>query len=570
MIKTTKNLKKILSNKDFKILYIIFFLMVINGLIEAFSIGILIPLLSVFFIETANSAINNYLLNILEFLNLGNSVQILLMITFSIYVFKYVYLIFFTAIKSKFLLNLNSQLKTKMFRGYIDQPLTFHSNTNSSFLISTIDKEVGIFINNYLSSSLMLLMNCLTSIFIVTLLLIVNFKVTLIILLIFMFFLILSNKLFSSKLKKIGLERQKNEKFYMKYLRQGLDGIIEVKMLNFKEKLIKNFFFHINKIVKIGVIRSIIGILPKVLFEFIFVSIVFAIIAYTHYSGNSLDRIFTTLVIYATAAFRLMPAMNAISFNYQKRKFASAALNNISDTFKNFKKSNENSLVLENQFHEIKFNKFIKIKNLTFFYPDTKSPIIENLEIEINKEDKIGIIGSNGSGKTTLLSLICGLLKPSLGTIEADNINIHDNINYWQKKIGYIPQTIYLFDESLSRNICLSQEVDENKINKIIKKCQLEDLVSKLPQGLNTLIGERGSKLSGGEKQKIAIARALYRDPEILLFDEFTSAMDLETENRFVEEINSKYNEKTIIIVSHRESALKHCNKIYNMDNKLS
>ena len=141
--------------------------------------------------------------------------------------------------------------------------------------------------------------------------------------------------------------------------------------------------------------------------------------------------------------------------------------------------------------------------------------------------------------------------------------------NFWQKKIGYIPQTIYLFDESLSKNICLSQKIDENKINKIIKKCQLENLVLKLPQGLNTSIGERGAKLSGGEKQKIAIARALYRDPEILIFDEFTSAMDTQTESDFVEEINSKYNEKTVIIVSHRESALKYCNKIYNMDNKI-
>lgn len=569
MIKTIKNFKKILSDKDFNYLYIIFFLMVINGFIEALSIGILIPLLSVFFIETANSTISNFLLGFLDFFNLENSVLILLVIIISIYIFKYLYLIFFTAVQSKYLLNLNSKLKTKMFRGYIDQPLTFHTNTNSSFLISTIDKETGIFINSYLSSSLMLMMNCLTSIFIVTLLLIVNFKVTLAILLIFLLFLILSNKIFSSKLKKIGLERQTNERLYMKYLRQGLDGIIEIKMHNLKDNVINSFFFHLNKIVKIGVIRSIIGILPKVLFEFIFVSMVVVIIAYTYYSGNSLDRIFTTLIIYATAAFRLMPAMNAISYNYQKRKFASAALNNIIATFNDFKITDDGSMVSESKENQIKFNKHIKIKDLNFSYPKTKYSIIKNLDIHINKFDTIGLIGSNGSGKTTLLSIICGLLKPSRGSIEIDGMNINKNINFWKKKIGYIPQTIYLFDESLSKNICLSQKMDENKINKIIKKCQLENLVLKLPQGLNTSIGERGAKLSGGEKQKIAIARALYRDPEILIFDEFTSAMDTQTESDFVEEINSKYNEKTVIIVSHRESALKYCNKIYNMDNKV-
>ena len=396
MIRTAKNLKKILSKKDFSFLYIIIFLMIINGFIEAFSISVLIPLLSVFFVETANSTISNFLLGFLEYLNLENSVLILLVITFSIYLFKYFYLIFFTAVQSKFILNLNSKLKTKMFRGFIDQSLIFHTNTNSSFLISTIDKEVGIFINNYLSSSLMLLMNCLTSIFIVTLLLIVNFKITLVILMIFLFFLILSNKIFSSTLKKIGLERQINERFYMKYLRQGLDGIIEVKMLNLKDKVSDGFSFHLNKIVKIGVIRSIIGILPKVLFELIFIGIVFAIITYTYYySGNSLDTIFTTLIIYATAAFRLMPAMNAISHNFQKRKYATAALNNIIATFNDFKNTKSSSIIKEKQENQIKFDKYIKIKDLNFSYPDTEDPIIKHLDIHVNKFDTIGLIGSN-------------------------------------------------------------------------------------------------------------------------------------------------------------------------------
>ena len=157
-----------------------------------------------------------------------------------------------------------------------------------------------------------------------------------------------------------------------------------------------------------------------------------------------------------------MPAMNAISYNYQKRKFASAALNNIIATFDDFKNSSGSSIIKVKQENLINFDKYIKIKDLNFSYPNTKYPTIKNFNIHINKFDTIGLIGSNGSGKTTLINIICGLLKPSEGSIEVDGVNINKNIYFWQKKIGYIPQTIYLFDESLSKNICLSQDIDEN------------------------------------------------------------------------------------------------------------
>ena len=562
-MRTSAILKKILSKKDYRFIFVIFFLMLCSSFIEAFSIGILIPLLSVFFTETANTTISDYLLSFLDLLNLQNSVYILLSFTFLIYIFKYIFIILYNVTQSKFILGLNASLKTKMFDGFIDKPFIFHTNTNSSTLISTIDKEVGIFINNFLSPSLMLLMNCMTSAFIVALLLLVNFKVTVIILMIFLFFLIFSNKFFSSKLKFIGKERQKHERFYMKYLQQGLGGILEVKMLNFKKILVDNFFFHRNKIANIGISRVVIGVLPRIMLELLFIIIVFSIIAYTHYVGDSLDKIFSTLIIYATAAFRLMPAMNAISYSYQKIKFSDAAVNSLVDSFDSFIKDS----TISNSIN-IDFNDSIKIQNLSFCYPGAKKNIIHNLSFDIKKGDKIGIIGGNGSGKTTLLSLICGLLEPSNGTIKVDDKKIAENLNEWKKKIGYIPQNIYLFDDSLSKNISLAEDIDLKKINDVIERSQLKNLIMNLPDGVNTIIGEKGSKLSGGEKQKIAIARVLYRNSEIMLFDEFTSAMDLDSENKFIEEINRKYSEKTIIIVSHRKSALKYCKKIYNMDNQ--
>ena len=187
------------------------------------------------------------------------------------------------------------------------------------------------------------------------------------------------------------------------------------------------------------------------------------------------------------------------------------------------------------------------------------------------KKENIGIVGGNGSGKSTLLSLICGLLKPINGSIKIDNLDVGEHFDAYIKLIGYIPQNIHLIDDTIEKNISLGSEITKNnkeKIMSVIKKAQLEKLILTLPDGIDTHVGEDGSNLSGGERQKIGIARALYRNPEILVFDEVTSAMDLETEKIFIDEINKEYSDKTIIIVSHRLSALKYCKKIFNMDNK--
>ena len=197
--------------------------------------------------------------------------------------------------------------------------------------------------------------------------------------------------------------------------------------------------------------------------------------------------------------------------------------------------------------------------------------VIKNLNFEIKKKENIGIIGRNGSGKSTLLSLICGLLIPTKGTIKIDELDVGKNFDEYIKLIGYIPQNIHLIDDTIEKNISLGADIFKDKKEKlmsVIKKAQIEELISTLPKGMDTFIGEHGSNLSGGEKQKIGIARALYRDPEILIFDEVTSAMDLESEKKFVEEINKEYSDKTTIIVSHRLSALKYCKKIFNMDNQ--
>jgi len=459
-----------------------------------------------------------------------------------------------------------------MFQGYMDRSYQFHTTVNSSTLISNITSEVSKFTNLYLGPILQIALHTLVTIFIIAALLVVNFKATVIVMIIFLFCLLITTLLFSKKLNKIGELNQHHDRSILRYLRQGMVGMIETKILALQKVYTEKHFLHANNRVKLGITRYMIALFPKIFFEFVFLSIVFALIVFAEITKLiSTQDIFLTLVIYAAAAMRVMPSLAAITQAYQKIKYANPSTKLVIDEFESFKQKKIKSIELnKNNFKKINFSKSIIIKDLLFYYNKNKE-IIKNVNFEILKKENIGIVGGNGSGKSTLLSLICGLLEPIKGTIKIDDLDVSKNFDAYIKLIGYIPQNIHLIDDTIEKNISLGSEITENnqeKIMSVIKKAQLDKLILTLPDGIDTQVGEDGSNLSGGERQKIGIARALYRDPEILIFDEVTSAMDLETEKTFISEINKEYSDKTIIIVSHRLSALKYCKRIFNMDNK--
>ena len=565
------NLKKIISKKKYRFLYVIFFLMLINSFLEAISIGILLPFLSFTFNDVGNENIIKYFEFILDFFNLESSSLSFLYILFGIYIFKYIYVFLYSRIQAKYLGNLKTELQIRMYGGYLDQPFQFHNNINSSVLIRNITSEISKFINQFLSPILQIFLNTLMIAFIIIMLLIINFKVTIIVMLIFSVCFLIITLIFSKKLNKIGERHQHHDRFILQYLRQGLVGMIETKILSLQKLYLDKFFYHTNNIVKLGVTRYMIGISPKIFYEFIFLTAIFSAVIFTEKSQNfSTEDVILTLIIYAAAAIRVMPSLGAISQAYYKIKYAGPSTKLIYEEFRSFDENKAKKESFKNDsLKKINFSNSIIIKDMSFSYNDKE--VIKYLNFEIKKKENIGIIGRNGSGKSTLLSLICGLLIPTKGTIKIDELDVGKNFDEYIKLIGYIPQNIHLIDDTIEKNISLGADIFKDKKEKlmsVIKKAQIEELISTLPKGMDTFIGEHGSNLSGGEKQKIGIARALYRDPEILIFDEVTSAMDLESEKKFVEEINKEYSDKTTIIVSHRLSALKYCKKIFNMDNQ--
>tara|TARA_Y100000389_G_scaffold203786_1_gene253465 strand:- start:5593 stop:7308 length:1716 start_codon:yes stop_codon:yes gene_type:complete len=562
-----KIIKQVLTSKEKKTLLIVFFFMIINGFLEAFSIGALIPLLSIVFGIENNDLFPNEKGNILKNFDIDIGLDFLILLIVVVYIFKYLFFVFFTRFQTSFILNLKISLQKRLYEDYLKKPIKFHNKMLSAEIVRNINNEVSIFINNFLSSILTFLLSLFTIIMIVILLLMINLKTTILVVLLFGSIYLIIGQIFTKYLLKIGKIRQHHDKYSIKYIYRSLRSIIEIKLLELEKFYVENYYYHIHKIAKQSVNRNVIGILPRVIFEASL--IMFILFLIYHYKSNdlSVESLFAQLLLFATAAFRVLPALNNILKNRQNIEFGLPAAQLLRDITVNFEKQiiRKNKKIL----NSISFKNKISFQKVSFVYDDSSKNIMNNFDLDISKGSSIGIVGSNGSGKSTLVKLFCGLLEPTKGTIEVDGVDIYNDITKWRKLIGFVPQEINLIDGTIRENICLGlneKEINNNRIMKIIEQTQLKDFIERLPNGIHSYIGEEGVNISGGEKQKLGITRTLYRNHEILILDEATSNLDNKSEIELVKMLDNEYKNITKIIVSHRTEALKFCDEIYNLD----
>ena len=320
-----------------------------------------------------------------------------------------------------------------------------------------------------------------------------------------------------------------------------------------------------NNFTKAAYKQNTINEIPRYLMDVIFVLIIFMIIFVNMASNNDFQKIVPLLVVYLAAGFRILPGIVKLSGYLQTIRGLKPSLDLL---YKEFDKSEEYYEKRVNSTHqEINFNKDIIIEKLDFSYGDKN--ILNNLNFRIKSKSITGIVGQSGSGKSTLINLLLGFLNPNKGNIIIDNVNINNFITKWQSNIGYVSQNIFLLDASLRENIAFGvdeNKIDYNQLNKVIKYANLDDLVKNLKDGLDTTIGEKGSKISGGQIQRIAIARELYRNPSVLILDEATTGLDYENEKQIFESINKLKNDMTIIIVSHNPSTISFCDKLLDLN----
>ena len=271
-------------------------------------------------------------------------------------------------------------------------------------------------------------------------------------------------------------------------------------------------------------------------------------------------------------AFRILPSLNRIINASQTLRFNLPAVDNISKEFSRSKEKKQSDLKIKNPSTNINFKKNICINNLKFKYDNFQSFSLNNLNLTVLKGDKIGIFGSSGSGKSTFIDVILGLLEPNSGAIEVDGVNIKKDLTGWRKNVAYVPQKVYLTDDTIMNNIAFGQnpsKINKDKIKDAIKISELDKFIESLPNGVETIVGERGVRISGGQLQRIGIARAFYQEPKILILDESTNALDIETEDKIMQCIFNQSKVETLIVISHRRNTIKECNKIFEMKNGL-
>ena len=562
-MKLIKLIWKLLTSNEKYNYFIHIVLSLINTFFETVLIALVIPLtqiimkkeVSIFFLDN---------LNYLDTLSYEDQVFVAITLLVTIYLVKNFFYAFFLWWQHNYIAKFETRIVKKLFSTYILQPYPFHLAKSSGVLINKINFEVGSF-NSTLKAICHISSEFLVLVALSTCLLIYEPQGTLIVIIFALLIFLISSYFLKKKVRLWGEKRFIHQGLANRELVQSFEGIKEIKVMGLEKKIISNFFKNISQAIMWRTKWEITAGFPRIIFETIAV-VSFCLLIFAILKISSSVNLIEITALFLAATFRLMPSLTRITSSYTTFQNQYAPVSSIVNDLNliTIELQNEESKV------DLKFNESIEIKDLNFMHENTEKLAIDNLNFNIKKGDIVGIIGTSGSGKTTLADIIIGLLKTNKGNILVDNIEINSkNLKNWQKKIGYVPQTIFLSDETVRGNIAYG--VDENLINEErIKKCiqlaNLEKFVSELPVGLDTIIGEKGIRISGGQRQRLAIARTLYHDTEILIFDEATSALDPKNESEIISNILSLKGNKTIIIIAHKFSLIKDCDNIIVLD----
>ena len=546
----------------------IFAMMFFAMFFEALSIGMMIPLLSIFLKGEIETSIFSYFFIFGKFEG-NNLIYFGLLITLIIFVVKNFFLTYNFWHQNKFLQKANYEFTNRLFKHYLKKDYIFFVQKNSAYLYRNLTTIVSNYVA-YISKYVILLSEVIIFVGLVVVLLYVDPLGTSIIL----FFSTITVSLIyiftKKKITSLGEERNLIGGELNKHILQGMASAKDIKILDREEDLIYQVDNNLLKITRINLIIEFIRGVPKFLFELLLVFSFTSFLLLMLYLKRDMTDIIIYLAIFAVASFRIIPSASKMLSAVQQIKFLEPSVKILLQEF-DFKDNSS----LQNKYQQkdvclpLKFKKGINLNNLSFSYSTRKEFSLSKISMNIKKGDFVGIIGKTGSGKSTLVNLLIGLIKPSEGTVEVDDSNINKNLVEWHKKIGYVPQSVYLTDDTIRKNIAfglLEDNIDENLINQAVEKACLNDFLDSLPDGLETIAGEKGIKLSGGQQQRIGIARALYRDPEILILDEATSSLDHNTERKIMDSVQFLKRKKTLIIITHRTSTTENCDKIYCID----
>ncbi len=562
---TCRKLWTILRPAERKAAAVMFFLLIIGMLLETLGVGAVIP--AVALMTQADLGTNYPVLKPLlgylgdpshEHLVIGGMVALV-----AVYSAKAAFLAFLAWRQAHFVYGLQESLSQQLFAGYLRQEYTFHLQRNSALLIRNVIGQVAD-IANVMQQGLLLATELFVLFGVSILLLSVEPLGALLVVFSVGAAGVGFHRSTRGRIIRWGEARQHHEGLRIQHLQQGLGGAKDVILLGREDEFLDQYRKHNAGSARIGRRHTTLQALPRLILELMAVTGLAVLVLVMVLQGKSVETLLPTLGLFAAAAFRLMPSVNRVLAAVQSMRFSMPVVDTLSSELAMLddKKPPESGVVLP-------FCHQLTLNNISFRYPSAKTAALENVSISISKGSSVGFIGGSGAGKSTLVDVLLGLLTPNQGAVEVDGLDIRRNLRGWQDQIGYVPQSIFLTDDTLRRNVAFGlpgDQIDDEAVWSALRAAQLENFVRGLPEGLDTQVGERGVRLSGGQRQRIGIARALYHDPSVLVLDEATSSLDTETESGVMDAVRVLKGEKTLVIVAHRLSTVENCDYLYRFE----
>jgi ABC-type multidrug transport system fused ATPase/permease subunit len=541
-------------------------LMVVATLLETLSVALVTPVLA--FMSQGNTIARKSQLNFL-FASLGHFTHVqllaaLMLILVVTYAVKTVYLAYIAWRQAGFVFSLQLSISQQLFEGYLRQPYTFHLQRNSAQMVRNVITETSQFSHVALIPGMTLLSEGLVLLGIGSLLVVVEPLGAVLVVFMIGSAGYVFHRLTRTRLYRWGEARERHEGMRIQHLQQGLSGAKEVKLLGRESQFIERYSVHDAGVAKVQERQLTLQTLPRLWIELLAVTGLAALVL-TMLAQGKLSTLVPTLGLFAAAAFRLMPSTTKVLTSVQSLRYSEPVINTLTTELSMLaaERTPKNAQRL------MSFDHALLIEGVSYRYPDAESDALRDVNLMIRRGSAVGFIGGSGAGKSTLIDVVLGLLTPTRGKVTIDSQDIQANLRGWQDKIGYVPQSIYLTDDTIRCNVAFGlprDRINDEAVWRALRAAQLEEFVRELPEELDAMVGERGVRLSGGQRQRIGIARALYHDPAVLVLDEATSALDVHTDRRVIDAVKALRGAKTILIVAHRISTVEHCDNVVRLE----
>lgn len=580
VIDSLKKFGIIFNKKQKQRVVMIVIMMIIGAFLETVGVSLMLPLMNMilddgFFTENVIAVKVGEIFGITS---VNQFIEVILAALIVIFVVKSIYNILQNYVQQRFMCNARTHTQRMLMESVLKRPYSYYINSNTAKMSQEISGDVTVTFN-----MLLYIMTFFSELFVcvvlcVALFVIVDISMTLFVGAVLIVEMALIFKVFKPALTKLGVVQRERQQSMNKWLLEAIGGVKETKVCQKEDYFIDNYTKAATAVAKNETRQRVFECAPRSIIEGCTISAVLLYMIIILMNGREVTALIPQFTAFALAAVRLLPGANRVSSYMNNMAYCVPYLNNTVNNYQEAKRIEGEMQQLAQALaiaqnvtdHEMSLEKSCGLKDVTFAYEGTDKNILENASMEVPVGASVGIVGPSGSGKTTAVDVILGLLSPAEGMVYSDDVDIRTNYKSWLDHINYIPQSIYLTDSSIASNVAfgeLDEELDEDRVWQALEEAKLADFVRTLPEGIHTEVGDRGMRLSGGQRQRIGIARALFTNPELLIFDEATSALDTETEAAIMESINSLHGKKTMIIIAHRLTTIEDCDIIYRVEN---